>query len=136
MVATREELINVKELGKHISRKREVEHLSLRAVAKVTGVSPSTLSRIETNKGFVPDAPTLARLCQWLGIPLERIVDSLPSGKRGNTPVVYYRSESTPAIVEAHLRADPNLSSETAQALAELFRIAYEGYCNVGKAER
>jgi transcriptional regulator with XRE-family HTH domain len=134
MATNREDLINVKELGKHVTRKREAERLSLRAVAKITGVSPSTLSRIETNKGFVPDAPTLARLCQWLGMPIERIVDTLPNDKRNNSPVVYYRNESTPAIVEAHLRADPNLTVETAQALSELFRIAYEGYCNARKA--
>jgi hypothetical protein len=39
--------------------------------------------------------------------------------------VVYYPRESTPEIVEAHLRADRNLTSETAAALSELFRVAY-----------
>ena len=30
-----------------------------------------------------------------------------------------------PEIVEAHLRADKNLTPETAKALSELFRVAY-----------
>ena len=136
MGTSREDLINVKELGRYIRRKREVERLSLRAVAKVTGVSPSTLSRIETAKGFIPDAPTLARLSQWLQVPIERIVGLTSNNNTENAPVVYYRNESTPAIIEAHLRADPNLTPETARALSDLFRIAYEGYCNAGKAQR
>lgn len=137
MGISREELINVKELGRHVTRKREAEGLSLRGVAKVTGVSPSTLSRIETAKGFIPDAMTLARLCQWLSIPIERIVGAVDGSKAENSPVVYYRSESTPAIVEAHLRADPDLTPETAQALSDLFRVAYEGYKrNVGRPSR
>lgn len=136
MTTGREELINVRELGRYVRRKREAERLSLRAVAKLTGVSPSTLSRIETAKGFIPDAPTLARLSQWLQIPIERIVGLASSDKSENAPVVYYRNEPMPAIVEAHLRADPNLTPETARALSDLFRIAYEGYCNAGKAQR
>jgi transcriptional regulator with XRE-family HTH domain len=135
MEISREELINVKELGRHISRKRVNEGLSLREVSKVTGVSPSTLSRIETAKGFMPDAVTLARLCQWLSIPIERVVGTHNSNKTEKLPVVYYPSESTPSIIEAHLRADPDLTPETAQALAELFRVAYEGYKrNVSKS--
>jgi transposase-like protein len=36
--------------------------------------------------------------------------------------------EATPEIVEAYLRADPNLSPETAKALSELFRVAYNQF--------
>jgi hypothetical protein len=39
--------------------------------------------------------------------------------------VVYYPHEATPEIVEAHLRADKNLTPETAKVLSELFRVAY-----------
>jgi transcriptional regulator with XRE-family HTH domain len=136
MNISRESLINVKELGGYIRQKRQSENLSLRAVAKLTEVSASTLSRIETGKDLVPDAPTLARLSQWLQIPMERIVGGVEEAKNGVPPVVYYPSESMPAIVEAHLRADRNLTPETAHALAQLFRVAYEGYCNAGRAKR
>lgn len=139
-VNSRENLINVnvRELGKHVARKREVDQLSLRGVAKLTGISPSTLSRIETAKGFIPDATTLAKLCQWLSIPIERVV-SVASGSQSEKSqmVVHYPNEPTPAIVEAYLRADPELTPETAQALSDLFRIAYEGYRrNVGRSSR
>jgi transcriptional regulator with XRE-family HTH domain len=118
-------LINVAELGKHLRRKRHQERLSLRAVARQTQVSASTLSRIENGSG-VPDAETLARLARWLEIPLERIVET--RGRDLSDPVVYYPQESTPDIVEAHLRADRNLTPETARALSELFRVAYKQF--------
>ena len=118
-------LINVDELGKYIKRKRQGQGLSLRGVAQQTQVSASTLSRIENGTG-TPDFPTLARLARWLEIPLERIV----GGGRQDVgePVVYYPHESTPDIVEAHLRADRNLSPDMARALAELFRVAYKQF--------
>ena len=65
--------VNVAELGNYLRRKRESESLSLRAVAKQTQVSASTLSRIENGTG-IPDTPTLARLAKWLSVPFERIV--------------------------------------------------------------
>jgi len=114
-------LINVTELGQYIKRKREREKLSLRAVAKYTQVSASTLSRIENGTG-VPDTPTLARLARWLNIPFERVVTG---GGSKESPIVYYPQESIPDIVAAHLRADPNLTPELAQALEDLFRVAY-----------
>jgi hypothetical protein len=47
--------------------------------------------------------------------------------------VVYYPHESTPEIVEAHLRADKHLTPETAKALSELFRVAYTQFSATGK---
>jgi len=114
-------LINVTELGQYIKRKREGERLSLRAVAKQTQVSASTLSRIENGTG-IPDTPTLARLARWLNIPFERVVIG---GNSKESPIIYYPQESIPDIVAAHLRADPNLTPELARALEDLFRVAY-----------
>jgi transcriptional regulator with XRE-family HTH domain len=120
----REPLINVTELGHYIKRKRETERLSLRAVAKQTEVSASTLSRIENGTG-VPDTPTLARLARWLNIPFERVVTG---GGSKEAPIVYYPQESIPDIVAAHLRADPNLTPDVARALEDLFRVAYNQF--------
>lgn len=117
-------LINVTELGQYIKRKRESERLSLRAVAKQTQVSASTLSRIENSTG-IPDTPTLARLARWLNIPFERVVTG---GTSKETPIIYYPQESIPDIVAAHLRADPNLTPELARALEDLFRVAYNQF--------
>jgi len=116
-----EPLIKISELGQHLKRKRELDRLSLRDVTKLTEVSAATLSRIENGAG-IPDTQTLTRIARWLNVPLERIIN--PQQQNGE-PVVYYPSEPIPDILEAHLRADPNLSAESARALAELFRVAY-----------
>jgi transcriptional regulator with XRE-family HTH domain len=121
---TNRTLVNTEELGRAVRRKREELGASLRAVADVTGVSASTLSRIENGTGK-PDADNIARLTTWLDVPMERIMGSRPGEGDEAKAVVYYPRESTPEIVEAHLRADRNLTSETASALSELFRVAY-----------
>lgn len=39
------------------------------------------------------------------------------------------RTEGTlPGVIEAHLRADPNLDSEAADALSQMFQLAYEQF--------
>lgn len=117
-------LVNTEELGRAIRRKREELGFSLRDVANETGVSASTLSRIENGTGK-PDAENIARLTTWLDVPMERVLGAQRSDTEGAKAVVYFARESTPEIVEAHLRADRNLTSETAAALSELFRVAY-----------
>jgi transcriptional regulator with XRE-family HTH domain len=119
-------LINTMELGIAIKRRREELGLSLRAVADVTNVSASTLSRIENGTGK-PDADNIARLTNWLDMPVDRVLNR-QNGRDSVEPVVYYPHEATPEIVEAHLRADKNLSPETAKALSELFRVAYSEF--------
>jgi transcriptional regulator with XRE-family HTH domain len=117
-------LVNTQELGRAVRRRRDELNLSLRDVADETGVSASTLSRIENGTGK-PDADNIARLTSWLDMPLERVLAGRNSESQNAKPVVYFPHESTPEIVEAHLRADRNLTPETASALSELFRVAY-----------
>ena len=118
-------LVNTEELGRAIRRRREELGLSLRDVAAKTSVSASTLSRIENGTGK-PDADNIARLTAWLDVPMERILSGRdPQTAEESKAVVYYPQEPTPEIVEAHLRADKNLTPETASALSELFRVAY-----------
>lgn len=119
--------VKTQELGSAIKRRREELGLSLRDVADVTGVSASTLSRIENGTGK-PDADNIARLTGWLDMPMDRIMNKQPSSTSEVEPVIYYPHEATPEIVEAHLRADKNLSPETANALSELFRVAYKQF--------
>ncbi len=120
-----ESFINTSELGQAIKRKREELELSLRDVADVTQVSASTLSRIENGTGK-PDADNIARLSDWLEMPVDRVMKKQNPGSETEVePVIYYPHEATPEIVAAHLRADRNLSPETAKALSELFRVAY-----------
>jgi transcriptional regulator with XRE-family HTH domain len=124
-------LVNTEELGRTIRRRREELGLSLRDVADKTGVSASTLSRIENGTGK-PDADNIARLTAWLDVPMERILGGRRSGDQESKAVVYYPHESTPEIVEAHLRADRHLTPETASALSELFRVAYAQFSRTG----
>ncbi len=124
-----ESLISTAELGRAIKRRREELKLSLRDVADVTGVSASTLSRIENGTGR-PDADNIARLTQWLDMPVDRLMKKHSADNV--EPVIYYPHEATPEIVEAHLRADKKLTPETANALSELFRVAYQQFSNRG----
>ncbi len=119
-----ESLINTTELGRAIKRRREELGMSLRDVADATAVSASTLSRIENGTGK-PDADNIARLTGWLDMPIDRVMNKHQDKNEIVEAVVYYPHEATPEIVEAHLRADKNLTPETAKALSELFRVAY-----------
>src|SRR5437773_9084059 len=127
MTRSTKTLVNTGELGRSIRRRREELGLSLRDVADKTGVSASTLSRIENGTGK-PDADNIARLTSWLDMPMERILGGARDDSEDRKAVVYYPNESTPEIVEAHLRADRHLTPETAKALSELFRVAYKQF--------
>ena len=124
-------LVNTEELGRAVRRRREELGLSLRDVATRTSVSASTLSRIENGTGK-PDADNIARLTSWLDVPMERILSGRQGQADAPSPVVYFPQEPTPEIVEAHLRADRNLTPETAAALSELFRVAYTQFSKSG----
>jgi len=129
MAFKNDNFVNTGELGRAIKRRREELGLSLRDVADVTNVSASTLSRIENGTGK-PDSDNIIRLTGWLEMPIDRVMNNQASKVE---PVVYYPHEATPEIVEAHLRADKNLSEETAKALSELFRVAYKQFSKPGK---
>ena len=127
--------VNTSELGDAVRRRREQKGMSLRDVAEETEVSASTLSRIENGTGK-PDADNIARLAAWLDMPIERVMHHGPRSAADPKPVVYYPHESTPEIVEAHLRADRHLTPETAKALSELFRVAYAQFSQTSTRKR
>src|ERR687890_2787683 len=133
MAESGKSLVNTVELGRAIRRKREEMGLSLRDVADETSVSASTLSRIENGTGK-PDADNIARLTTWLDMPMERVMGARRTEEGTDTSaVVYFPPQATPDIVEAHLRADRNLTPETAKALSELFRVAYQQFSHPGE---
>ena len=131
MAYKNDSFINTVELGRAIKRRREELGLSLRDVADKTQVSASTLSRIENGTGK-PDADNIARLTTWLDMPVDRVMKK-QGAEESVEPVIYYPHEATPEIVEAHLRADKNLTPETAKALSELFRVAYQQFKKPGE---
>ena len=134
MAVTSKSLVNTVELGRAMRRKREEMGLSLRDVADETGVSASTLSRIENGTGK-PDADNIARLTGWLNMPMERVMSGRQTDGDDTAAkaVVYFPQEAMPDIVEAHLRADRNLTPDTAKALSELFRVAYQQFSAPGQ---
>ena len=132
MAFKNESLISTAELGKAIKRRREELNLSLRDVGDLTEVSASTLSRIENGTGR-PDADNIARLTQWLDMPVDRLMNH---GTDNVEPVIYYPHEATTEIISAHLRADKNLTPETAEALSELFRVAYKQFSKPGSKKK
>ncbi|MGD9627896.1 MAG: helix-turn-helix domain-containing protein [Pyrinomonadaceae bacterium] len=134
MAFRNDNFVKTQELGSAIKRRREELGLSLRDVADKTGVSASTLSRIENGTGK-PDADNIARLTGWLDMPIDRVMNKQASASDVE-PVIYYPHEATPEIVEAHLRADKNLTPETANALSELFRVAYKQFSIPSKKKK
>ncbi len=83
-----------------------------------------------------PDADNIARLTGWLDMPMERIMSGRQITGDEAKAVIYFPQEATPNIVEAHLRADRNLTPETATALSELFRVAYAQFSHPGAETR
>jgi transcriptional regulator with XRE-family HTH domain len=129
-------VVRMEDLGELIRAKRRNENLTLEQAARQSGVSAATLSRWERQWGREratsgestpePDTRTLAAIARWLGVSMERIMAIEPP--QPIESVVHREGDDTPAMVEAHLRADPNLDAATAAALARVFRVAYEQF--------
>ncbi len=113
--------IDPESLGNRLRTERKRRKLTLQAVSEQTGVSVATLSRIERGGSQTINSDTLVALTDWIGTGIESV-------KKEPPPVVHHGKivESTPDIVELHLRADKNLDRKTAMALANLFRSVYE----------
>jgi len=114
------DLIDRVELGDRLRAKRRSERLSIRQVAGVTGVSAATLSRVE--RGHLPDTENLLRLARWAGLA----IDTTSDARAQRNEAVHAASASTIEAIELHLRADKDLSRADAEALTEMFRVAYE----------
>jgi transcriptional regulator with XRE-family HTH domain len=87
---------------------------SWKEVARETGVSQSTLSRMAT--GRQPDAGSLASLSAWAGLNPSEFV---AGGQNRNEPL---------AAVGKLLREDPNLDAQGVDALEAIIRAAYERF--------
>lgn len=86
----------------------------LRAVSgEIGGVSASTLSRIE--QGKIPDVDTFVKICKWLNESTDTFINDKTMKKE----------TSNQEQVVAHLRADRELSKETADALITMIDLAY-----------
>ena len=104
-----------------LKKTRERRGLNLRDAETEIGVSATTLSRIERG-ATTPDLDTLNALIDWLGLDRGDVFNAAP-----------LEAASTPERVQALLRADPNLDSQTARALAAVFDTAYKEFADNGR---
>jgi transcriptional regulator with XRE-family HTH domain len=116
--------VDVQLLARLIRSRRKADALSLRDAAGQVGVSAPTLQRIEA--GQLPNSANLVRLAEWLRVPLEDLVRPA----KGRDP-----GAGTVARIEVHLRADPNLAPEAAEAIAEAVQKLYAAYSKQPRAK-
>jgi transcriptional regulator with XRE-family HTH domain len=119
------------ELGELVRARRKEEQLTQSQVAERIGVSAATLSRLERYAlgSPDPDVTTLSKVTRWLGVSLADLIVTEP-GEEVQERVRINRG-NTPALVDAHLRADRRLDPKTAAALSELFRAAYDQFAKL-----
>ena len=92
---------------------RQARHLNWKEVANKSGVSASTLTRMAQGKR--PDVDSLAALLAWSGLTADSFV------------VTGARSLAEPlALISTYLRGDKHLSAESAAALDNIIRAAYD----------
>lgn len=134
LISQSRQTIKLADIGRHIHIKRKQDDLTLEEASLQCGVSTATLWRLERNatrgaekKTYAePDMRTLSKLAKWLDVYVERVIDAEPTALTDG--VSHSASATTPDAVAAHLRADRNLNPETAEALARMFRVAYEQF--------
>jgi transcriptional regulator with XRE-family HTH domain len=100
-----------------IRSRRKDESLSLREAADQIGVSAPTLQRVES--GQIPNTTSLIRITNWLKLSLDDILRKNKERQPGT---------GTLAQIEVHLRADPQLDSQAAEAIAEAVQKLYAAY--------
>lgn len=118
--------IDAVKLGDRVRAKRRSKKLSIREAAGEIGVSAPTISRVE--RGHLPERENLLRLARWAGVRIDPVLHN--SARRARNAVVHRPDASTVEAIELHLRADKNLSRDHAEALSEMFRLAYDALSN------
>jgi transcriptional regulator with XRE-family HTH domain len=117
----------VAHIGALVQAKRREAGLGLRAASGQSGISASTLSRLERGvAASLPDAETLSRLSAWLQVPVGSLMATDLPATSGAPPDL-----TTPEVVEVHLRADKHLSPSTADALAKMFKMLYDQFSEI-----
>jgi transcriptional regulator with XRE-family HTH domain len=114
------EKVDIAILGERLKRTRTGRVVTLREVAEQTEISVATLSRIERGDAKSVDGPTLLALAKWIGASAPEFLE------RPEVQMHAPAQQTTPDVVELHLRADKRLDKRTAMALAKMFRAAYD----------
>lgn len=98
-----------------LDSERQARRLTWKQVASEAEVAASTLTRM--GQGRRPDVDGLASLAAWSGIDVQLFYRS---------PLVTNRAAESLTQITALLRADKNLSGESAKALESMLKSAYE----------
>lgn len=130
-IPARTPLLDAEHLAARVRARRRGLGFSLRDAADAIGVSAATLSRVESG-GRLPGREALLRIAHWLGIRLD--LSEPPRGGRRSDPSA--RALTTVEAVELRVRADRDLAPAQAEALTEIFRIAYEQFRAGGRPRR
>lgn len=109
--------LDVEQFYAAIDGTRMARNVSWREIARLVGVSASTLTRLR--QGSRPDVDTFFKLCAWAGISPHSFDTGQATGPPDEPGV------ALPAI-SALLRSDPNLSSDEAALLETVLFSAYE----------
>ncbi len=99
-----------------LDSQRQAKKLNWKEVSADSGVSASTLTRM--SQGKRPDVDSLAALLTWSGLKVDDFIQKDSSIGQAE-PL---------AMITAYLRADKNLSPESATALEEIIRAAYNRF--------
>ena len=113
--------VTLQNLGSIVRERRGTG--KLREVAKQIGTSPATLSRIEGGK--LPDLTTFGRLCRWLELDPSELLGLNKSGSL----------QASTGEAVAHLRAQREISPDTARALANVIIKAQQLLADVPEGE-
>jgi transcriptional regulator with XRE-family HTH domain len=119
--------IDFDKLTEYLEWKIDQEGLSLREASVAAGISPATLHRVlRRKKGAAQlDMDILLRLAGWAGVPLENLLQPAEPKKSKAT-----KHQSTPDVIEVHLRADKNLAPGAARAISMMVRTAYKQFAS------
>ena len=107
------ESFDVKAFYSALDAQRISRDLTWKDVSEQSGVSQSTLSRLSQGRG--PGIDGLALLLAWSGLDVSSFIPDA-------SPV------EPLAQITASLRADHNLSPESARALEEIVKVAYQQF--------
>lgn len=102
-------------IGNYVHEKRAAKGLNLPQVAKMTGVAPSTVSRIESGE-MLPSIPTLLRLSEAVDLDLYALLATLGARTKGDLPEF-----------EDYLRQKYGISEVAIAQIASYFRERHLG---------
>ena len=114
-MADRTNRFDVVALHAALDSERLHRRLTWKEVARESGVSASTLTRL--SQGRQPDVNSLAALTSWLGMSADHFM------RIG--PVEQFGGASPLAQISSILHRDPHLNPEGSAALEELIRATY-----------